>query len=134
MNKVVAKTLIKDANGLILVLHRSKTHPKFAEHFDLPGGEVEKNEKWPEAAAREVLEETGIIIDSTKFKQIYTKKYPHVTHVLFDTEIDSKKATVTLSWEHMHYEWLSVKEVLNEFHRENIDTFFLDVLNYLDRK
>ncbi|NDC22389.1 NUDIX hydrolase, partial [bacterium] len=76
MNKVVAKTLIKDANGLILVLHRSKTHPKFAEHFDLPGGEVEKNEKWPEAAAREVLEETGIIIDSTKFKQIYTKKYP----------------------------------------------------------
>ena len=42
MNKVVAKTLIKDANGLILVLHRSKTHPKFAEHFDLPGGEVEK--------------------------------------------------------------------------------------------
>lgn len=83
--------------------------------------------------SREVLEETGIIIDSKNFKQIYAIKHPLVTHVLYEAKVDNKKAKVTLSWEHMHYEWLSVKEVLNEVHRDNIDTFFLDVINYLKK-
>jgi 8-oxo-dGTP pyrophosphatase MutT (NUDIX family) len=41
---VVAKALLVDTNGKILLLRRSGTHPHFAYHLDFPGGEVEHHE------------------------------------------------------------------------------------------
>jgi mutator protein MutT len=60
--KVVAKILLYNSHGRILVLRRGETHPHFPGHLDLPGGEVEAGEQVDQAVVREVREETGLHI------------------------------------------------------------------------
>ena len=70
MAKIVAKTLVRNSEGLYLVLYRSNTHPLFPEHIDFPGGEVEPEEIPEAAVAREIQEETGLLVDSKKLKKL----------------------------------------------------------------
>ena len=60
MIKTVSKALIKNRAGAYLLLYRGDSHPLFPGHLDFPGGEVESNESYKEATAREIWEETGI--------------------------------------------------------------------------
>jgi ADP-ribose pyrophosphatase YjhB (NUDIX family) len=46
--------------GNMILLVRSRTTPKYINHWSLPGGVVEPNENLQAAAQREVLEETNI--------------------------------------------------------------------------
>ncbi len=50
-------------NGKILVMHRNKYNSKY---FTLVGGRLNENETPEQAVAREVLEETGLKVTSTK--------------------------------------------------------------------
>ncbi len=52
--KTVAKTLLFDKNKRVLILYRGHTHPRYAHHPDLPGGEVEQGESPVEAISREI--------------------------------------------------------------------------------
>lgn len=61
MNIVLAASgVVKDADGRFLLVLRTK-NPE-AGCWTVPGGVVEPGETLQEAAAREVLEETGIIV------------------------------------------------------------------------
>ena len=56
-------TLVRRDGAVLLVKRR---RPPLEGYWALPGGHVESGEKVAEAAAREVLEETGVTIDGLR--------------------------------------------------------------------
>ncbi len=114
------------ADGKVLLLKRDADSSSRPEKWDVPGG----NSEWPDTtesgfgqyaadAAREVLEETGIVIDTAAF-------VPE-NLVLFNTFFDADKQVfsiicawvvslpeqpvVQLSNEHTDHAWVSLAEV-----------------------
>tara|TARA_B100000900_G_C20523016_1_gene693024 strand:- start:400 stop:804 length:405 start_codon:yes stop_codon:yes gene_type:complete len=63
--KFVAKVVIFDERGYILLLKRKKNQ-KFPEEWDLPGGHLLQGEEWIAGATREVREETNLSIKNLK--------------------------------------------------------------------
>jgi 8-oxo-dGTP pyrophosphatase MutT (NUDIX family) len=96
-----------------LVIRSARDLPDRPEHWDFPKGLLDKGETGLEAALREVREEVGIenVAVNPEFKEtvFYMTKRdgkPIPKYVaLFLAE--TKTETITLSWEHDRYEWLS---------------------------
>ena len=126
---VVAKTVLQDQNGLILLIRRSKTAPRRPLEWDLPGGFVEDGENFTDAAIRETEEEVGIKLSKDNLHLSYTyaanMKFGNVCWLFFVAK--TKENKVQLSHEHDKYQWLSVKNALEiieyKLHR--------DLLTYL---
>jgi len=130
--KIVAKALITDANNQYLVLVRSKTHPHFALHYDFPGGVVEKNEDIASAVAREIMEEIGIEVKVSNLQLAFEYNVTDdLLHVLFTLGLRSASPTITLSWEHCDYKWVGAEALLNEPIPNNVDAYYIDVINWL---
>ena len=68
-SKQVAKVVIIDDDGKVLMLKRSDYVHKYAKEWDLPGGHIRVGEKLEDGMAREVMEETGLSIKDPKFIQ-----------------------------------------------------------------
>jgi len=110
--RFVAKALLLDASGNFLLLRRTDTHPMLAGFYDLPGGTVEKGEEPGNAVLREVAEETGIVLDKSRLKVLYTttnllhgRSFPTMLYV---AHIDIVAPEVNISWEHQSFEWASL--------------------------
>lgn len=62
----------------VYILHEERVlllfHPKLQKWLP-PGGHIEKNESPPEAARREVMEETGLEIAFTKQENLWVKRW-----------------------------------------------------------
>lgn len=56
-----AGAVVRDATGRILVVRRK--NPPAAGRWSLPGGRIESGETPRQAAAREVREETGLVVE-----------------------------------------------------------------------
>jgi ADP-ribose pyrophosphatase YjhB (NUDIX family) len=69
-NPKAATAVVIEKNGEILFSQRGID--PFKGKFDLPGGFVEFGEDVYEAAAREILEETGLVVDKKSFKILNT--------------------------------------------------------------
>lgn len=102
----VAKTLIYDPEGNILLLRRSETHPSYALESDIPGGIIERGETYEGGLARELEEEIGVTVAPDQFTLIgerkgmgFTKKRLYELHL-------TERPTITISWEHASYEWV----------------------------
>jgi len=132
--KIVAKALIRDKTGNLLLLRRSLTHPNFPEHIDFPGGEVEPNEPHIEAVRREIREETGLDIPLVNIQQVYLKQLADdLTHVVFLVSTSDSKPGVELSWEHSGFEWIPFDQFNTLSLPKGVDNYHLTVLDYLDR-
>lgn len=131
MDKIVAKALIINKDGKLLLLFRGDSHPNFPGHLDLPGGEVEGHEHWEDAVAREIREETDIVVPLSKLTKAFEKTRPDVTHVLYLTEIDETNPTIKLSWEHRDFKWYEKEALLNEPLPKSADPYYADVIEYL---
>jgi 8-oxo-dGTP diphosphatase len=59
--KRVACTFLVDTSGAILLQLRDEHAPYFPNVWGLPGGEIEPGETPAEGAARELLEESGLV-------------------------------------------------------------------------
>ena len=130
--KIVAKALIRDEVGDLLLLRRGLTHPNFPEHIDFPGGEVEPDESHIEAVKREIQEETGLDIPLENIQQVYLKQLPDsLTHVLFLANVSANKPEIVLSWEHSGFEWLPLEQLSSLALPEGVDDYHLTVLDYL---
>lgn len=132
--KIVAKALIRDEAGDLLLLRRGLTHPNFPEHVDFPGGEVEPDEPHIEAVRREIREETGLDIPLVNIQQVYLKQLADdLTHVLFLASTPDRKPEVELSWEHSGFEWIPFDQFNALTLPEGVDNYHLTVLDYLNQ-
>ena len=134
MVKVVAKALVRNSKGLYLVLYRGNTHPLFPGHTDFPGGEVESEETPEAAVAREIQEETGLLVDPKKLKKLFTKQYQQATHVLFEAKLTEPDAKVALSWEHKSYRWITLEELKSLPKFSDADPYYTDAVDYLSNQ
>lgn len=138
----VAKMLIINERdeALILTIGEYKEHPEKSYTPDLPGGMIETldGESEREGVIREVEEETGISLGSDAIFLAYSKteffekdtestsRFLYVAHLDYTPE-------VTISWEHDHYEWVAVKDLLatkkfRPFYQEGIEYALINKL------
>lgn len=130
--KTIAKSLVFDDTGSILLLRRSLTHPNYPHHYDFPGGEVEDGEGLSEACCRELLEETGLVV-CKKDVVVACKRQitPSLLHIICQIKLFETQPLVTLSWEHDDFTWLTLDELLSSPVPENPDDYYQTVLEYL---
>jgi len=105
----------KTNNGLLfLILKRAKT--KLYEHiWQGVAGKIEEDESAPEAAKRELLEETGLVPNRmfiadhvSRFYEVHGDRINLVP--VFGIEVDSE--VIKLSDEHSEYKWVTLEEAL----------------------
>jgi ADP-ribose pyrophosphatase YjhB (NUDIX family) len=123
--KVAQKAILIREDGKILALRRSKTCPRRPLGWDLPGGDVEYGEDLLESIGREVHEETGLVVEKLNLLDAigfvapdgeYWVSTCYVARVL-------QGSTVTISWEHDTFEWLSRAEFLSRESTPRIKRF-----------
>lgn len=113
------KVIVRNKSGKYLLL-RSGEWPERPDRSlgpDLPGGEVEKGETFEQGAARELLEETSIEVDSSSLKPVFMQSYINVVgasinRLIFLVEVPDE-TEIKLSWEHVEYEWVSGGDLIN---------------------
>ncbi|HEY3876897.1 MAG TPA: NUDIX hydrolase [Candidatus Kapabacteria bacterium] len=69
IRKCARAIVVNDANEVLMIKHCDKTaanplNPDVLEYWVPPGGKVEEEETFQDAAIRELMEETGIVINS----------------------------------------------------------------------
>ena len=119
----VAKLVVIDNDNKYLLMYRS-AHPTLGDDPDIPGGTLEDGELPLQAMAREVYEETGIVVDEARALMIYEGSYHSVDtarYSLYVVKLDNRPSVV-ISWEHSSYEWLDREKFLEKVMHAN-DTY-----------
>jgi 8-oxo-dGTP diphosphatase len=116
----IAKLLLVNEAGEILLLRRSKTDTRRPGQWDLPGGNVDQGEDIRAAVIREAAEEAGITLTNPVVvygfsEQIAPDALP--TWIFFAQKVAGQPA-VTLSFEHDDYTWMPVSEAVEAFEYE----------------
>ena len=124
--QVGVKIFLKNKDGKYLVLQRSKEkYPGVGAKWDIPGGRIDVDTGLMENLNREVLEETGLVVDG-ELKLINAqdilKTDKHVVRLTYTGFADGE---VKLSDEHSEYKWLSLEDVKK---LEPMDKYFKEVL------
>jgi 8-oxo-dGTP diphosphatase len=96
----------------ILILERGPTAPWMPNRYCLPGGKVEHNEELIECAARELREETGIVIADNNYLTPFTVQYSSGYSKTIFT-ITMNNPVVNLNWEHDNYVWANSSDIIN---------------------
>lgn len=113
----VARALVLNSQDEVLLLVRSATDPTRPGDFDFPGGGVDEVESPHDGAAREILEETGIVIQPNELTLAYAdtrlNRGKSTLRLLFVARTGA--ADVKLSDEHSAYEWVRLADVPTRF-------------------
>jgi 8-oxo-dGTP diphosphatase len=112
---VVAKVVIVDKDGRILLIRRSETDANRPNQWDLPGGHADKEEFAEDAASREAKEETGLTTESSKLKLVYglteiARPGVSATWLFFVGAYSGEE--VKISNEHKEYAWATPSEAI----------------------
>ena len=114
MDKIIRRAvrcyLIK--NNKVLAIKYKEGQPKTG-YYDIPGGKVEQGENPEQAALREMIEETSIIVKDLKHKGLMTIQYPNRKFILDVFYTDTFEGEVNEAEENLA-EWISIQELLTK--------------------
>lgn len=103
--------------GKLLILKRADSDKADANLWTIPGGGIEEGEDLEAAIKREVLEETGIVLDSLNLKDLQGFIFEDfdennkLTIGVLSTTIKTLK--ILLNNEHSDYKWIDISEIDN---------------------
>lgn len=119
--RIVAKTLIFNDAGQVLLVVRGAKQLHRPNGYDLPGGRVEAGESAVEAAVREAQEEVSLTLDPQQMQLVYgtakagynpwAQQEVNIVWLGYITKL-SGTLQVTLSSEHQAYEWRTLDEAI----------------------
>lgn len=128
----VAKAIIYDADGDILILRRSGTHPHYAYQPDLPGGEVEPHEDPITGLIREIEEEAGITIHPDTLEPAFQKPGDDgYTRHLYIAKLQHSKPDIIISWEHDQYTWMPPHKLIKQPTKNHTDSYYIQAIEWL---
>src|SRR5260221_7947749 len=119
--KVVAKTVLINPSGELLLLRRSQTDTRRPGQWDFPGGNVEEGEYIENACVREILEESGITVSANDLRLFWADADAIVPEVADATTLNIvwlfyrakvPKTEPKLSYEHDLSQWMDPAEAL----------------------
>ena len=125
-----SNVVLQNDSGHVLVLRRSKSHPKRGLQPDLPGGTLEAGESFLQAALRELYEETRIVLTPNQLMLAYEKTVDDPQRPLmgrvYTAACKASATNVQLSWEHDQYVWLLPEKLcdFSAFHQAALDAVF----------
>ena len=93
------------SEGMLLFLRR-KNEPAKGEWW-FPGGRIRKGESLKEALCREIIEETGLEIISSRFVGVYSRVFPERHDITIAYLCKCKEGRVRLNQEHSKYGFFS---------------------------
>jgi molecular chaperone GrpE len=112
----IKAVVVKDEKE-VLLLKRAKDEIN-PEKYDLPGGQLEKDETIEEALKREVKEETGLEVQQGEILKVteFPKENKHFKEEKRGLRFIAyyKSGEVQLSEEHQDYEWVTFDEALEK--------------------
>ncbi|HET8709684.1 MAG TPA: NUDIX domain-containing protein [Candidatus Saccharimonadales bacterium] len=118
-SKVIAKSIVQNQAGDVLLLRRSKTDTRRPGEWDFPGGGVEEGEEITLGIAREIREESGLTVPAASVRlvyaatELYATEMESVTRLLFAAKVETD--AVQLSFEHDEFKWVDIDTALEEF-------------------
>lgn len=111
---VAAGGLVSNSQGQILLLKS----PRYGD-WEFPGGQVEEGETIPQALKREVLEETGVVVEVKSLVGIYSNiRRPSIVNMDFICEYISGEPQTGA--ESSEVEWVSREQALSRVKREAV--------------
>ncbi|MCX6842189.1 MAG: NUDIX domain-containing protein [candidate division WOR-3 bacterium] len=123
---LAVRAIIKDKEGRVLLLRRSKTSRSNAGVWEFPGGKTEPGENFADALVREVKEECGLDVIPTRAVGAVQTDLPniHVVHLIMEAQLVS--GAVRLSEEHDDSAWEPTKDLT----KQNILDAFRPFIEY----
>ena len=106
--------VILKAGNEYLLLHRSATDKSNPSKWCLPGGHREEGEGLKEAAQRELIEETGIYLDTeslTLHSMVITGKTRVFAYMTSFNDSWKAALSVRLNFEHDKWGWFTLSEI-----------------------
>ena len=126
--QVGVKILIQNDEGKYLLLKRSLVkYPEMNGCWDIVGGRIDPGTGLTENLAREIKEETCLVLTGTPKLIAAQDIIPNPErHIVRLTYVGKAEGEITLDGvEHDSYQWFSREELLN---LENLDSYFKELL------
>lgn len=115
---LVNRCFIKNDEGKILIICRARQDRHNAGQWEVPGGKLDMGQDLSHALAREVLEETGLLVQQTYplvFADSYVigtgSRYTGLPYVVLFSVGRVVGGSLTLSEEHSAYVWVTYAEL-----------------------
>lgn len=117
------KVIVRDPQGRVLLLQRSRSSKGNPGRWEFPGGKVDAGESFDAALARELREETGLAVELTASFGTCESKLGNRRIVYLIMEGVAQSTDVQLSAEHEAHQWIApehfadVEEFAPQFRR-----------------
>ncbi len=114
---VAAKVIVTNADGRFLAVKTT-----YGTGWDIPSGHCDRYESPTSAAAREVLEETGVITENLVHEAVIFQPKTGTVQVVFSASAKDPDTLIPDNLEISEVRWVTIDEVtLNPYAREAIE-------------